>query len=171
LAAAVFAWSFQYLRGRRVLQLWGAQNARLIRVEAERIEMLTLAPPDNDFGDENAKGQGVDDAPSSIVIDGVPQRITGSKEIAGVHGMIHARQALIDDGSFLWDQQRGDCRPEWACALRFSRGGRTATVLFDMHCGFARLLETGHEAAIEPEILKGWQTFLDEQRAVKSEDS
>ena len=149
LAAAVFAWSFQYLRGRRILELWGADNARLIRVDAEKITLLVLA-----------EGDASED---EVEIDGVPHGISQGKEILEVPGIIHARQSLIEDASFLWEKPRGDCEAQWTRALRVSRGEHIATVLFDTNCGRARLLETGNEAAIAPKIFSGWQTFLDEQ--------
>ena len=47
--------------------------------------------------------------------------------------------------------------------MRFHHEGRLATVLLDTNCQWARLLETGREAAIVPKIFKGWMTFVDEQ--------
>lgn len=156
LAAAVFAWTFQYQRGRRILQLWGAENARLIRVEAERINLIVLEP---------AGAAGEESGGRTIEIDGAPHAVLQRRDIADARGIIHARQALIEDASFDWEKQRGDCKANWQYAIQFQQADRQATVLLDTHCQRARLLETGREAAIAEKIFKGWMTFIDEQLA------
>ena len=135
LAAAVFAWSFQYLRGRRILELWGADNARLIRMEGEEIALLTLTSAIDSPAADNAQ---------YIEIDEQDFAIAKTKPIADAPGIIHARQALIEDASFLWDKPRGDCQPQWRYALQFRTGEHAATVLLDMNCQRARFLENGH---------------------------
>ncbi len=164
LVAATFAWTFQYLRGRRILELWGADNAGLIRVDAERIELLVLG------GSDETTSDAADDAnfPPWIEVDGEQLAVAAGRDITKARGIIHARQALIEDASFAWEQQRGDCRADWRYALRFHHGKRLATVLLDTNCQRARLLETGREAAIVPKIFKGWMTFVDEQLNDKS---
>ncbi len=157
LAAAVFAWTFQYQRGRRILALWGADNARLIRVDAKQITLLELST-------ENV----VDS--ESLTIDGETHFITRRLDITKARGIIHARQALIEDGSFQWDRPRGDCNAHWQYALRFTQGPRQATVLFDTNCQRAKLLESGSQAAIVPKIFEGWLKFIDEQIPETSND-
>ena len=149
LAAAVFAWTFQYSRGRRVLELWGADNARLIRIDSQRITIFSL-------GREG-------EAERTLKLNDRTFAILQETEITATRGIANARQALIEDASFLWDSPRGNCLPNWQYALEFRKGDRTATVLLDTNCQRARLFETGKEAAIEPKIFDGWMTFIDEQ--------
>ena len=156
LAAAVFAWTFQFMRGRRVLELWGADNARLIRIESEQIQILSLTP---------AGGANETDAPRSLKIDDQPYSVVDEIEITKARGIANARQALIEDATFQWDKPRGDCQPAWEFALEFRSGQRAATVLLDTNCQRAKLLETGNEAAIHPKIFAGWTTFIGEHVA------
>ena len=158
IAAAVFAWSFQYLRGRRILELWGADNARLIRFEGKRVTLLTLKPHEEQS----------DDAARTINVDKLAFDVVAQKQISEAPGIIHARQALIEDASFQWDKPRGDCEAQWRYALEFREGNQVATVLLDMHCQRARLLENGHEAAIHPKIFTGWETFIGEHTEAES---
>lgn len=157
LVAAIFAWSFQYMRGRRILELWGADNARLIRVEGEEIQLLSLSP-DTDATKAVR--------PASLKIDDQLFAVVRAVDITNAPGIIHARQALIEDASFQWDKPRGDCQSDWQYALEFRDGNRVATVLLDMNCERARLLQSGNEAAIHPKIFAGWRTFIEEHVAV-----
>ena len=157
LVAAIFAWSFQYMRGRRILELWGTDNARLIRVEGEQIQLLSLS---SDV-DESMPAR-----PEPLVLYGESFTVVDAIEISNAPGIIHARQALIEDASFQWEKPRADCQPDWQYALEFRQKQRVATILLDMHCERAKLLENGNEAAIHPKIFAGWRKFIDEQLAV-----
>ena len=161
LAAAIFAWSFQYMRGRHILELWGADNARLIRVEAEQIQLLSLLPADD----------AADAVPQrNLTIDDQSFAVVEAAEITDAPGIIHAKQSLIEDASFQWDKPRGECPPRWQFALEFRAGQHVATVLIDTNCERARLLETGHEAAIHPKIFAGWMTFIGEHTTVAKQE-
>lgn len=151
LAMAIFAWSFQYMRGRRVLELYGADAARLIRVDADRIELLQLGRVA--AGDESIR-IGDEELPVAATID-----------ISRARGIIHARQALIEDYSYDWDRSLADCTPQWAYVLRFSHGDRHASAAIDTNCRRLRLLETSAEAPLAEHLVHGMQTFVDEQLA------
>jgi hypothetical protein len=155
LALSIFAWSFQYLRGRKVLELYGADAARLIRVDADRVELLQL-------------GDSLDPASSAgeefIQIDEQQLPITSAIDITKARGLIHARQALIEDSSYEWNRPRGDCGPQWSYALRFSHGEKQTTAAIDADCRRMRLVETGAEAPLAEHFVKGMQTFVDEQQ-------
>lgn len=152
LSLATFAWTFQYLRGRRVLELWGSEAALLIRVEADRVELLVLEDvPADDARDE-----------TRLDIDGAERIVARRIDLTGTPGILHARQALIEDASFNWSRQRDACQPRWPFALQFTQGERTATVAIDTHCQLARLVELGREASIAP-IAAGMETFLAEK--------
>ena len=136
--AASFAWWHQYQKGRHALSLWGAGPAVLIR-HAPRVELLRLK------------------APAEIAV------ILGHKDISRARGIVHARQALVEDASFDFQAARGDCEPHWQYALRFSDAGQRATVQFDFDCGRARLEESGQEVAMTPKLAAGMKKFIQEQ--------
>lgn len=156
LAMAIFAWSFQYLRGRRVLALYGAEAARLIRVDAARVELLRLERP--------ARGMVLDNA-ELLQIEGETLLISDSINITRARGLIHARQALIEDSSYSWDRPLNECAPRWDFALRFSRGDVQATAMVDVRCQELLLVETGESAPLAEHFVAGMQTFVDEQLA------
>jgi hypothetical protein len=153
LVLSIFAWSFQFLRGRRVLELYGADAARLIRVDADRVELLLLGEPQS--GDADG------DLPL-IKIDAQQLPITDTIDISKARGLIHARQALIEDSSYEWHRPPGDCTPHWAYALRFSHDDRRATAAFDVGCRRLRLAETGAAAPLAKHFVAGMQTFVNE---------
>jgi hypothetical protein len=152
LAMAIFAWSFQYLRGRRVLELYGVDAARLIRVDADRIELLQLdaSSTSNEF----------------VKIGDQELPVVETIEISRVRGILHARQALIEDSSYDWNRSLADCTPNWVYVLRFSHGDRHASAAIDTNCRRLRLLETNAEAPLAEHLVRGMQTFVDEQLKV-----
>ena len=154
--AAVFAWSFHYMRGRRVLQLWGSETAHLIRVNADQVELLKLIAA-------AGGGEIESDVETSLTIDGRVHRCAQSIDITTAPGLMHARQALIEDATFDWAQGRGNCTARWEYALRFSHADRQATILIDTNCQRIRLHDSGAEVALVSKIAKGLARFIDEQ--------
>lgn len=159
-AMAGFAWTFQYMRGREVLRLWGADAAQLIRVDASEIELLVLSPAAETAAADAAANATLDVAGQTLH---VAQRV----DISKARGLIHARQALIEDASFDWKLARGDCTPDWRYALEFRAGDRRAVIAIDMHCSRVRLLPGDREASIAP-IAEGLEKFIVEQLAPPS---
>ena len=136
--AAGFAWWHQFQKGRHALSLWGAGPAVLIR-HAPRVELLRLNTPEL----------------AAVILE--------HQDISRARGIVHARQALVEDASFDFQAARGDCRPRWQYALRFSDTGRRATIQFDFDCGRARLEESGQEVAMTPKLAAGMKMFIQEQ--------
>lgn len=136
--AAGVAWAFQSHRGRRALSLWGSQNAYLIR-KAPRVELLVAS------GDP-------------------PQPI----DISHARGLAHARQALIEDSSFVWsdvdpsDEADPGRQPDWECALRFVAADREFAVDFDLEGRWARAAGGGSRVRISEKLAGGLQLFLGE---------
>lgn len=160
LAMALFAWTFQYLRGRRVLALYGPVAARLIRVDADRVELLLLARP--------PRGMVLEGAPH-LQIGDEPVLISNTLDITRARGLIHARQALIEDSSYDWERPPADAAAQWGYAMRFSRGDRQVTSAIDSGVRQLRLIETGATAALAEHFVLGMQAFVDEQTAETQE--
>ena len=55
-------------------------------------------------------------------------RIADRRDVTHAAGFTNAREALTFDRNFRWEPV--PCQPNWAYALRFTRGQQTATVLF-----------------------------------------
>jgi hypothetical protein len=142
--AAAFAWWRQYQQGRRALAYWGADGARLIRTAPE-VELLTLAPAEGD-------GEG----------DAIP--VPKLLDVSGARGLVHARQALISDASFLWSETPRT-GPAWDYAFVFRDGPRELTVRFDIRGGWAMPEHGSQPLRMGPTLAKGLTTFLDEQFA------
>ncbi len=151
LVMAIFAWSFQFLRGRRVLELYGADSARLIRVEAEKVELLRLGEAAADASRE------------TLEINHQRYVVEDTLDISRAQGLIHARQALIEDSSYDWDRDAKDCVPNWSFALRFSHGDAHATAAIDVDCRRLMIAETSSSAPLAEHFQKGLQTFVDEK--------
>jgi hypothetical protein len=141
IAAAVVAWWHQYQQGRRALEYWGAAGARLIRTAPE-VELLQLAGAENAAATEN-------------VID--------RREITQARGLVHARQALISDPSFRWDE-KPLATPDWEYAIVFRDGRQEFTVLVSPKRAWAA--EEGKRAVrLSPTFAQGLSTFFEEQFA------
>ncbi len=151
-AAAAFAWHFRMQSVDRILPFWGSEAAILIR-DAPRVEILRLQQDAN--GSESTKLE-------SLTIDQRPIYITDGKEISGAPGLLHARQALLEDASFSWGERQGPSQPRWHWALRFTDGARRVTIAFDASCQHARFCEKGRHLSPAP-IAAGMCTFITEQ--------
>ena len=145
LAMAIFAWWFQFQRGRRVLELWGSDNAKIIRIESDRVDLFFRTLPSDAPLDDSAESVEVNIAGQSHIFD-------GQREITNARGLVHARQALIEDATFLWDKARGDCQADWQYLLRFSSGQQSVDIAVDTSCDRLRLLGSQEEVAIAPKI-------------------
>jgi hypothetical protein len=153
LTAAGFAWWYHYQQGRRALTYWGAEEAELIR-RAPRVELLRLSSPSPSAADSPSSNQSV-----------LGRDITDRRDLAQARGLVHARQALISDASFLWDSN-APAAPVWEYALRFSDGARTVTLVFDLEQGYARSASSAAPVKLGPTLARGLEKFFGEQYAV-----
>jgi hypothetical protein len=151
--AAAAPLAYRYFRSRDVLALWGPEAALLIHDEADEIWLDVV---------ETAGTPGPE---PSFDIQGRSYAVARRKNISQARGLLNARQALVENKSFLWGQARGDCQPRWEYALVFVAGetGRKATIAVDTQCNRALLLETGAEIALQPRIAQALHDFVREQ--------
>jgi hypothetical protein len=149
LLAASAAWWHVYRQGRRVLQLWGAATASRIRLASE-CELLWLQPA----------GTGHD---SDLLIDGRRWSVTRRADLTNARGWVHARQALIEDRSYLWTHSAAPTeRAVWEYAVRFRNDQGETLLVFDLHSGQVLEPALNRRADIGP-IAVGLRTFFAEQ--------
>ena len=140
-----YAWWHHYTQGRRCVELWGADVGESIRY-APRVELLRLARRD------------AQDA-ESIEVQGDTYAVVAHKDITGTPGLVHARQALIEDASYLWNAELGGAAT-WQYLLRFTDGAEQISVALDCEQGRVRLVGTQREAALNAHLTKGYQERL-----------
>jgi len=152
LAAATFAWWWNYSRGQRCLEFYGKDAALLVRT-AEQVELLELAAAEAGPSELTATTLQLGDDAYSIV------RTT---DISHAKGLIHARTSIVDDASFRWEAIPGDCQPRVLYAVRFT-GHSRATLAFDFGCQSMWHVEQDKSAMLIPKVAQGWESFLTRQ--------
>ena len=158
-AAAVFAGWFRWSQGHRALDFWGADLASQIRF-AESIELLWLESPLVDAARREDSS-----AIDTVTIDGVKWRVHHRRDITDARGLVHARQALIQDATYLWDDESLTAASAWTHALVFhSVGKNDAVLLFDLFENSAGYLrELSGTEKLQLTIPQGFETFFAEQ--------
>ena len=153
LIAASVAWWYQHQQGQRILQLWGPQAAYRIRM-APKTELLQLAPLEST----------ATDLAEPLVIAETSYRIRNIMDMSQRPGLVHARQALIQDASYVWDARPDPTSSsiDWQWALRFTDSKGTTLLAFDLTQGI--ICHLGHDAYanIRP-IREGLRTYFQEQ--------
>jgi hypothetical protein len=151
--AAGFAWWHQYLRGARVLAIWGSVHAGRIRL-ADDCELWRLEPRSTDSPREVANG---------LAIGGRIWTISRRVRVSGAPGFIHARQALIQDASHDWSASQPDPSPRWTYALRFRDASGQTIVAFDEQAARACLAEEPQTISRLIDIGPGLVLFFENQ--------
>ncbi len=139
-----YAWWHHYHQGRRSLEFWGADAAALIRY-APQVEILRLS------NEPNGEWE-------SLQVDQAALSISQRRDITGTPGLVHARQALIEDQSFAWDHAPSSLPAEWYFALRFTEGERRVVVLWDRVSNRVRLLEGGQTAELTERMMNAYRS-------------
>lgn len=140
-----YAWWHHYTQGRRCVEFWGAETGELIRY-APQVEVIQLA---------NSKAEDAE----TIQIGGESLAVAARKDITGTPGLVHARQALIEDASFLWKAELAG-PSDWQYLLRFTDGAQQVSVAIDCDQGRVRLAGTDRLAALKPHLTTAYQTRL-----------
>jgi hypothetical protein len=143
LAAATFAWWWNYSRGRRALEFYGPKAARLIRT-APQVELLIVGPQDAGAA-ESVPGFGA---------------VIRTIDISKAPGLIHARTALLDDASY---QSHVDAAPQvFNRFVRFKDGDDQVVLVFSETRG--RILIDGSfqdTMQLVEKTADGWLGFID----------
>ena len=143
--ASTFAWWHQYQQGRKALDYWTSEGARLIR-RAPKVELIRLGEPPP--GEERT------------LLLGRP--IAERRDISRAPGLVHARQALISDASFYWEGP-SPATPRWEYVLRFENGGEAILIALDLTGGYAGKAGDKPPLRLGPTLQKGLRTFFAEQ--------
>lgn len=147
LAAATGAWWYQYRQGQRILSLWGADTAFRIRL-APDCELWQLEPSKEPQGD--------------LQTDNRTWSIVQRRSLAGSPGLLHARQALIQDASYAWHEAI-PARIAWKYAVTFGQSDERTVLLFDLEQGIVQDADhPARQANIQP-IADGLQAFFQEK--------
>ncbi len=140
-----YAWWHHFTQGRKCVEFWGAETGELIRY-APQVEVMQLAGSDNDDAE-------------TIQIGNESLAIAARKDITGTPGLVHARQALIEDASFLWKADLAG-PSNWQFLLLFTDGEQQVGVAVDCDLGRVRLVGTDRQAVLKPHLATAYQTRL-----------
>lgn len=133
-----YAWWHHYHQGRKCLELWGSEAGALIRY-APVVEAIELADDD---------GSAVD----KLQIGGQTRAFRRLVVISKTPGLVHGRQALIEDASFQWDAPESSDLGEWTYALRFVDEDRQVTIAFDIASGRVHFVEGDRQAVLTEKL-------------------
>ena len=121
LGAAAFGMLFRYQATRRTLQFWGSENVAMV-ADAPVVEAVRFGP------------------------EGQEQAVAEQVDISGARGLVHLRQALLEDRSFDWDEPAARDEPVWSYGLRFRDG--TSSVMLVFSSDFRRAQQAGSPASV-----------------------
>ena len=121
LVLGVFAWTYHKSRSDRAIDYWGAENAVRVR-RAPRLSLSRLR--------RATAGAAEADATQPVIqIDGETWQVEPAIDITEALGLVHLRQALVENGSFDWSRPRGGESLTWDYLMRFEEEGPDATPL------------------------------------------
>jgi len=158
LGSATLSWWNQYRRGQRVLELWGPEVAYRIRLAPET-ELLALAGASADPANPSSSDSTLAIGPRVFTIE---QR----RNLTGSPGLVHARQALIQDSSYEWDAATPEAEIVWRYALQFRdpRDNRsTSLLLVDTETGWVMESQRATAARLVPLIRQGLERLFRER--------
>lgn len=151
-----YAWWHQWHRGRGALAFWGADAALVVRV-AKQVECWILT-------DDAGKAENL---PPISLPSGQLRYVAQVTDAADWGGLVHLRQALIDDPSyrtFTADPSVIEPTHGWDIALRFTAGKREAVVVFDVESGCVYHVRGGRVAQLNEFVANGLRKYLQDRR-------
>lgn len=156
IAAAGLAWGVRFSRTKQVLAFWGGETAALIRDRDSKFEICLIGPEPENPSDPQERLQ----------LGGHSYYILRTINITEADGASHARDSLLIDDSFRWEEEVDDTsQPDWHHLLRFTESeGPSATVAIDLASGRLLYVEEGREVLLSPTMLKGWQQFIEKKK-------
>lgn len=155
ISAAWYAWNHQRRRGQRILAYLGQDAALLIRHGSE-VHMQRLEPsrPMNGILEEGGS--------SALSAD-------DWMSISDVPGIIHGRQALVEDRAYDWTRLAPDV-VQCTHVLRFRHDGKTAILWLDLEDGWLRIDHQQKCLSLTRRMCAGWREFLQGVRQFESVD-
>ncbi|MEX2175960.1 MAG: hypothetical protein WD872_16480 [Pirellulaceae bacterium] len=156
LVAASFAWWWNYNRGRKALEFYGPQAARLIRT-APTVEILVPI----EWGDPAANNGDVDGG----VIPDIGYSIRRRIDVSQAPGLIHARTSLLDDASYQWNADQRE--QVFTYFVRFADGADEVVIAFSEPDGWVMQLDSDTSSSNDPssrvlakKTAAGWRAFI-----------
>ena len=146
-AAALFAIWYNHRLTSRALAFLGPEVAPLV-TRARQVELLRFS--------------GTDGSGDWLSVDNLRLKIDARRDISDAPGLIHARHALRQNASYIWDVPAEHVEPRWDCALRFVRPPDAAVLVFDFTSGRALVLQNGNMATMGGKLAEGLQRYLEE---------
>ena len=120
-ALAAFSWWFRFTATHRAAEFWGGANFRLIR-DAAIVEAYVPA----------------DDHDPSRLAAGAAQR-----DVSHAPGMMHLRNALLEDHSYIWVKGQLPPPADWSYGLRFADEEREVLIEFSADARQLRYIPAG----------------------------
>jgi hypothetical protein len=107
--AAAISWYFRYNATHRVAEFWGPETVRLIR-DAAIVEAINLSTPITiPRGDTAGVGGFID--------------TSENRDVSTAHGLVHLRNALLEDHNFAWPPSPNSPDIQWKRGLIFRDKG------------------------------------------------
>ena len=116
--AAAISWYFRYNATHRAAEFWGPETVRLIR-DASIVEVFNASTPITIPRDDAAGTGGFIDT-------------SETRDVSTAHGLVHLRNALLEDHNFAWPASPSSPNVQWKRGLIFrDKGpGNVAILLF-----------------------------------------
>lgn len=159
-----FAWTYHRSRSDRAVNYWGAQNAVFVRT-APQVALARLVAVRDDQVDASV-GRSSEPAARVVMIDDRPWQVLDERDITNAPGLVHLRQALVQNSSFDWSRSEGDASEgSWDYVLRFRSNAHSPEKLLDTAIGITnkRLQCLDGRPPIGLRIADGLETFIAEQ--------
>jgi hypothetical protein len=152
-ALGLFNFVYQQRRTARSVAYWGPAHRALI--VGEQVEVLAVGPR--------------------------PYRVARRKAGSDVRGLLHVRRALLDDGTYHWEQPQPEQPPVYRYAIRFEserqdpqrQDSPAAVVLFNHDGTWIQSLDGSHPLAVRnnDQGLPPFAAFLAEQFVEEGDSS
>jgi hypothetical protein len=150
LAAASFAWWWNFNRGRKTLEFFGPQTARLIRT-APKVEILVIGGP------ESSSGPGSTD--DKVLIGNVLFSVYRRIDISKAPGLIHARTSLLADSNYS-EKPPTSKSLSYIEIVRFADDDGEAFIAITEPDGFVLDVQQGTIKRLIQKTADGWRQFL-----------
>jgi hypothetical protein len=142
-AAAGTSWWFRYSATHRAATFWGPATAALIR-DARVIQLWLPTDPH-----ENVRSASLAVSSSDL------------HDISSARGLVHLRNALLEDHSFNWPTTKISPDVQWTQGLRFLDSGTGVLLMFSSDFNFVRTPNGNRMLSCEP-MAKGLREMFAE---------
>jgi hypothetical protein len=154
-AAATASWWFRYTVTHRAAEFWGPQAAQLIR-DAPYVKLYQVDPP-------VPFPQSSRDA-AELIDQGA------AHDASQARGLIHLRNALLQDRSYDWPPQPLDPNAQWQWALRFGSGPSSGSAILWFSPDWKYVAQSGRNEVLSCQpIAGGLNEFFGEVRSNAAE--